>query len=396
MKIKISQIKPNPFRKQISKGKVSKEVVAKIRSNLGELGLMGAIPIFMIGKNYYQVSHHARLQALKEEYGKDYEVEVVIHDYDEEKALRGMAVENLTQRNGDDVYEVVDNLVAIRKFLKSRSDTDRVSEAKGGRGIKVGEVGSTKHIAEWLNQTGEVLSETSIKEHLAIHDKLDSNLYKTIQKTHSGSAERRKDGKTISKSQAILLSSIDDKEEQKDLSKNLLTSRADRVRDQQKLMAKYKKLKTDELSIKRPIAEKDIFISDGWKVIKEDTEEVELRRKKDADEMVRHEAVIQAIRKGEKDIADVGNAIVMPKFPTLAIETKADFIASLDRVLFKEMKERLGELSSENLNLIYVQTALWAKNDLAPFMKELIGEMGKKEERKDEIVFEITDERRGI
>ena len=45
-------------------------------------------------------------------------------------------------------YEIFNFM--IRKFLKSQPDSDRVSKSKGGRGIKVGELGSTSHIAEWL------------------------------------------------------------------------------------------------------------------------------------------------------------------------------------------------------------------------------------------------------
>ena len=87
------------------------------------------------------------------------------------------------------------------------------------------------------------MSRTRIKDCLAVADNLDQELYSRIEKTHEGDTERRRDGKTISKTQAILLASIRDTAEQKDLAKNILSSWSDRVRDHSKFIAKYKKLK---------------------------------------------------------------------------------------------------------------------------------------------------------
>ena len=149
MKLKVSSIKPNPFKKQIGGGKLNPDTVLKIRSNLKELGLMGSIPIFKKGKSYYAVSHHHRIEAVKQELGKDFEVEAVVHDYNEEQVLRGMAVENLTQRNSDDIKEVVENLVMIRKFLKNNV-AGRSPTNQNPRKQNQPEAGSTSHIAEWL------------------------------------------------------------------------------------------------------------------------------------------------------------------------------------------------------------------------------------------------------
>ena len=219
MRLKLSQIKPNPFKKQINNGSLDKDTITKLKSNIKELGLMGSIPVFKKNKTYYQISHHHRAEALKQEFGKDHKVEVVVHNYSDEKALKGMVVENMTQR-ADDFKDNVQNLAAIRTFLKkktTRPDSGHVARKQGGGSQP--EIGSTSHIAEWLNQNGEVMSLSSIKDHLSVSDNLSNDLYKNVEKTHSGEGNRRTNGKTISKSQAIMLASFKDKKEQKDLAK---------------------------------------------------------------------------------------------------------------------------------------------------------------------------------
>lgn len=242
MKLKLSQIKPNPFKKEIHQGKLSQEQVDRIKANIKELGLMGAFPVFKRGSNYFLINGHHRQEALRQEYGNNFEVEVIVHDYDDDKVLRGMIVENLTQRN-DDFKENVENLVAIRNWLKRNGRHPSISKTKPF------EDGSTSHIADWLNKNGEVMSLTSIKEHLAVHDKLDKGLFDKVEKTHKGEASKRKDDNVLSKTQAILLSSIEDKKEQKELATIMINEKkkdnseatGSAVRSQGKQITAYKK-----------------------------------------------------------------------------------------------------------------------------------------------------------
>lgn len=82
-----------------------------------------------------------------------------VHDYNDDQVLRGMVVENLTQRT-DELLEVTENLAAIREYLKKniiRSDAEQMkSKREDGRGGRIDEVGSVRHIYEWLNKNGEV------------------------------------------------------------------------------------------------------------------------------------------------------------------------------------------------------------------------------------------------
>lgn len=358
MRLKLNQIKPNPFKKNINKGKLNEETIKKIQSSLSELGLMGAIPVFKKGKAYHSISHHHRIEALKRTYGKDYEVEVIEHNYNDEKALRGMVVENLTQRN-DDFNENVENLKMIRNYLKKLSGRIPTRKSTGGRPKGSIEVGSTSHIAEWLNLQGEVMSLTNIKEHLSVADNLDKSLFNQVKKTHSGSADERTNGTTISKSQAILLAKIKDKEEQKALAKNILKSREERVREQSNLLSEYKKLKNDKVEVVKEAKNKQDYIDEGWEVVEEkDDGKVKLRRDKTDAEKLVHDNMIESIKEGKTDIADVKVGIVLPEHKKSSMEIINDNLIKLDDFdfdVFNKSLEKIGqkELDKTALSLTY-------------------------------------------
>lgn len=116
MKVKLSQLKSNPFKKEINGGKLDEDTIKKIQVNMDELGLMGSVPVVKRDDKYYLVSHHHRVEALKRKFGKDYEVEIDIKKYSDDQLLRGMVVENLTQRNNE-YREEEDNILTIKNYL---------------------------------------------------------------------------------------------------------------------------------------------------------------------------------------------------------------------------------------------------------------------------------------
>ena len=240
MKLKLKQLNPNPFKKRINKGKLDEQQIEKIKSNLKDLGLMGALPIFKKDDKYYLINGHHRTEALKRTFGKDYEVEVVNHNYNEEQILRGMVIENLTQR-ANDFKEEVENLTAIRDYLKSNvQQVNETKESKRGR-LNEGrpeESGSIRNIIHWLNKNGEVMSIGKISSLLNIHDRLDPELLSKVEKQSHATGE--KEGETIGVKDAIALSSFEDKQEQKDLSKALLKSREQHGNLKMKNMTDYK------------------------------------------------------------------------------------------------------------------------------------------------------------
>ena len=128
----ISDLKPNPFKKNISNGELNREQIDKIKSNIKELGLMGSIPIFKKDNEYFLIAGHHRVEALKQVYGKDYEVEVTLNNYNEDQVFKGMVIENITQRSNN-FNELNENIVAIESYLNSKPEImQRLRDSRRG------------------------------------------------------------------------------------------------------------------------------------------------------------------------------------------------------------------------------------------------------------------------
>ena len=267
MKLNIAEIKPNPFKKQINKGKLSREAVDKIKSNMKELGLMGALPVFKKDDNYYLVNGHHRLQAIKEVFGKDTQIEAVVHKYTEDNVLRGMVVENLTQRDNEHLEES-QNILLIEDYLKKvfRSPGEHnTKKGRWGEG-RPHEQGSIRDIANWLNKVGEVMSIHKISEIIRIERRLAPDIKARIKKVTGGKA----DEDVVTKKQAVVLSSIPDHKEQHDL----LDAMKKEDGRPHELIQKYKEASPE---IKEKVRKGELLLSD----MKTETELTELKNKMD-------------------------------------------------------------------------------------------------------------------
>ena len=270
MKIKLSKLKPNPFKKQISKGELNKEQVNKIKANIKELGFFDALPVFKKGDNFHLVAGHHRLQALKEAFGKNYEVEVVVNDYSEEQVAKGMIIENLTQRS-DDYREKSDNVLFAKYFMSERKEILQRCRMESGRHIEklkdeYKDKVTANDISEWIDKnSGDVIHKNEINELIRIKENLNPKLEKEVNKKHSKSAEEREDD-TPNYTQAIILSGIEDKKEQEQLLKVLKSSREQRVRNQSALITQYKKAPD---KVKEQIKKGEVDLADIEEKIKE-------------------------------------------------------------------------------------------------------------------------------
>lgn len=192
MKLKLNQLNPNPFKKEINGGKLSEIQIQKLSSNLDKLKLMGSIPVVKRGKEYYQISHHHRTEAMKRKFGAKYEVEVTIHNYTDAQMLRGMVIENLTQKL-DDFNETMDNIAAIENFLNKNV-------------MKKDEKATALDIFNWLDDSGSIISIDKITNMLNIKNKLSPELLSRVKNTQAGTEDEREE--FIQETNAIYLSKI--------------------------------------------------------------------------------------------------------------------------------------------------------------------------------------------
>ena len=293
MKLKLSELKPNPFKKQISKGELNREQINKIKANIKELGFFGSLPIFKKDNKYHLIAGHHRTQALKETYGKDFEVEVVVSNYNEDQVFRGMVVENITQR-GQEFMELNENIVAIESYINSHKEiliTLRESRSVKGSYQKdeFKEKATASDISFWIDKkTEEVISHDIITQNLNIFHRLDPELRKGIEKKHDKTKEER-DGENLNQTQAVILSSIEGHEEQKKIAKVLKETREQRVREQGKLVTIYKEAPEEvkerikkglvdladiQMDIARQNMENDKILNNNSKIEKNDSQRI--------------------------------------------------------------------------------------------------------------------------
>ena len=90
MRFRIKEIKPNPFR-DASRYPINKEKVAALRRSIQTTGFWDNIVARqqVDGKAEIAYGHH-RLQALREEFSPDHEVDLIIQDLDDEAMLKMM------------------------------------------------------------------------------------------------------------------------------------------------------------------------------------------------------------------------------------------------------------------------------------------------------------------
>jgi hypothetical protein len=93
-RVKISDIRPNPFR-HIDQYPILREKVDYLRRSFQSTGYWGNIVARPVnGKCEIAFGHH-RLQAMREEYGEDPEVDILVRELDDQDMLRMMANENM-------------------------------------------------------------------------------------------------------------------------------------------------------------------------------------------------------------------------------------------------------------------------------------------------------------
>ena len=249
MKLKLKELNANPFKKEINKGKLNEEQIKKIMSNMKELGLMGSLPVFKKDNKYYLVNGHHRVEALKRTYGKNFEVEVVVHNYDTSQTLRGMVIENLSQR-GMDFREEIPNVLAVKKFLMQTVRT--ADSSKQTHKLEVG----SREIAEWINGKikDSVISKTRVCELMNINERIPQDIIESATHKQGSIIDTTK----LRYDQLVSLSRIEDKEEIKEVAKALTNSENQRVNDHRKFVRDYKEAPEE---VKEKVKSGDIDIA---------------------------------------------------------------------------------------------------------------------------------------
>jgi len=149
VKVKIRDIKQNPFKKFINGGKLDDGRVAKMLESI-EHGTLPNIFFARKSDDKWELAHgHHRLGAFAKKFGKDYELNINEIDYSDELMLVDMVRENLTHRNTD-FHDTSDSCILARAWLQSKDHKDNFtvkdfdSELRKGGKHKKGLHGTVK------------------------------------------------------------------------------------------------------------------------------------------------------------------------------------------------------------------------------------------------------------
>ena len=397
IKLKLSELKNNPYHD----GSYNKEQIKKLETSIHTLGILRSFSAFKKGEDYFLVcGHHTREAAIKV-LGKDTVVEVTVQPYDDDTAVWGMAVENLTQDG--DVKKKIKDLVNTRKYLKKTfknyQEFDEFMKKKGiiieKNGTAVGisysseikyrdgtrkkgeqhypQIGSSRQLSYWLNRQGIIINHIEINELLRIKDNLSPDLY---EKMAIGDRKKKKENEddemSFTLSDAKMLSGLgNDHKEQKQVLKameNSIGERMFRSRTRAKVITKYKEMKnavkTGKIKVKAGKTSQEV-----------DLDEEDKKKIKES---------IDMIRKGKKDIGNIElpNIKLPQNITEITIVEYTNDLINRFKTLGNEMelysKEKLSQNSTQQLEdwLKYLQS--WGNHKLAPFFKAVAKETAKK------------------
>ncbi len=260
MKVKIKDLKSNPFKKFISGGRLNSETIARLKESISH----GTLPITFsarkVGKENQLCFGHHRIEAFKQVHGKDFEVEVNFVDYNDEKMLVDMVRENINQRDVD-YQDKKESVVLAHNWLGSKVKTVKRFDSlkKTGfhpKGIKGGSEpleDSHRSVAKFLSKEGKSVSYETVRNYLNIHFNLDKNIEKKVGKIVNGKNKEEK--KPIW--HGVTLAKFKDKKEQRDLDKVIEESQEQRRNQMSTLITSYKQLPKKE---KEDIREQKIDI----------------------------------------------------------------------------------------------------------------------------------------
>jgi len=236
MQVKIKDLLPNPFKKYINEGKFNKERIEILIESIEHGTLPQHFYARKKGSKFELVAGHHRIEALTRKFGEDHKVDITTVIYSDEEMLIDMVRENMTQRNTD-FQDKKESVVLAREWLRSGSRNVKQFNIRAKRDNKGKFIGSEpikdsyRSIAKFLSKHGKAICYGSVKNYLNIHDNLSKELVEEV-------------GNGLTLKDAVVLSKIESKEEQKEVKIALDNiGEGDQV-ERGKLVTQYKNLPT--------------------------------------------------------------------------------------------------------------------------------------------------------
>jgi len=172
MKIKLSELKSNPFKKEINGGKLNETNISKLIESINHGTLPKIFTVRKLGNNYELCFGHHRLEALKRVKGKNYEVIIDVVKRTDEQMIVDMARENLAQRS-DDFREEMATVKFVRKYLNDQLRNGAIRRRPHERSDQ--DIGA-RQIALFLSKDGKMISHSKVANLLKIDARVSPKL----------------------------------------------------------------------------------------------------------------------------------------------------------------------------------------------------------------------------
>lgn len=210
MKIRLKDLYPNPFKKEINGGKLSKEKVSLLAESIEKDGFWDNV-ICRKKDGKYEIAYgHHRLEAARQVLGDDYSVDIPVKDLSDEKMLRILGNENCMQNEEYAIYQV-DQVLATKRFLEKR-----LCPAVGHIGKKEAQGIGVRQISEFLGEKN--WSKSKVSSYISLHSRLDPTI---LQEMKNNANRGGNDVSEISIRHAMSLASIKDKKKQVEVAKEI-------------------------------------------------------------------------------------------------------------------------------------------------------------------------------
>jgi hypothetical protein len=130
MKYKLKDIKPNPFR-NIDNYPINKEKVAALRESIGQTGFWDNVVARQYNGHPEIAYGHHRMSALREEYGPNHTIELILRPLSDEDMIKIMARENMEEWGSNAQIEMETVKAVVQAFAEGKIKLKAVSSGKG-------------------------------------------------------------------------------------------------------------------------------------------------------------------------------------------------------------------------------------------------------------------------
>ena len=210
MKIKLKDLKPNPYKKAINGGELNEDKVEKLKESIRKDGFWNNILCRQHNSNYQLAYGHHRVEAAIQVLGADHIVDIPCEKLSDEAMIRILGNENSMQNEEYTIYQV-DQVLATQKFLEDNPKIVKRLFPAGDRELSKGgrypEANSAKTISLFLGDRN--WGESKVMRFLGLHKRLHPKILKELR--NSPGTHRYKE---ISTAHGSIIASLKNKADQ--------------------------------------------------------------------------------------------------------------------------------------------------------------------------------------